>query len=1533
MNQRWIISALFFAILYCFIIIPAAAAIQVDWTQATDNAGFPTRSGQASLIFDNKMWVIGGTGSGNLNDVWYSSDGTSWTSATSAAQFSGRYFHSALVYDNKMWVIGGFSGTPKNDVWYSSDGITWTQATSAAGFSGRAGHTSLVYDNKMWVIGGHSNSVGTYNDVWYSSDGITWTQATSAAAFPKRYSHSSVVFDGKMWVIGGCENSGSPNYNDVWYSTDGITWTPAGSSIPFQPRYNHASVVYDNKIWVIGGTSPATGSKNDVWYSEDGITWSPATTTKVFGSRYGHSSLVFDNKIWTIAGYSGGYRNDVWFTDGGSGQSTGLSWTKETDQALFSKRVGSIPMVSNEKLFLVGGSDPTSSFNDIWESGDGVTWSKVQTTQPFPARQTPGGVVFNNKMWIVGGYQNGWLGDIWSSADGGVTWTQAAAPTGARNVPGVLVHNNRMWVIGGSTSGGNLLNDVWSTADGTSWAQVTSSAGFSPRTSMSVATFNGRMWLTGGRDISSRHLADVWSSDDGVTWTREVAAATFPGRMAHKMVVYDNRLWIIGGYDGTKYLNDVWYTSDGKTWYQDISSPVFSPRAHLTATTFKDNIWVIGGGIEGAQYNDVWHTGTAVVTPTPTPTQDPMPTLLVDDINVKNVVGDQRWSTKFGKEYAIILNVQNPTGVPTSRTISAKETRHEKYLHNDTQLIPETPNTYNFSDQQKNQEFHFHYLHTGDPFYGLRATWDTNFPFQPQVAVYEWFHDKLEWIEPGLSWMISTFSKDAPGRKLGALMDLMDLKDLGAGIWRGYNHAVGCTPQVGYSYKFTSENVNAFLPLSGGPEVGGGIFDGPLNSYPGYSIIVKAEDYKIAGWYNALFNELIYLVENGISYKLGNLLENAVDGEILIGHAKIPSWQVIVLMTELNMATQIHEKIMEQSILQALDPVPDYTAPIQVDTIHFSELDALPNNAGKQYVLQLETVYAHNSALTDATIKYTSAVEANDTVWSTRLLKERYVYQSRVVDDYDELEVHATNFMAEIAEIMDKSPLTDSDIDAMKANLSQSGLPANQTTFYKKYGMNDNNLNATSQLVQILPNKYYANYSTVIISAIRFNKVSNAVVVQSLAEELGDSAPPFADFSASPTSGKAPLTVQFTDASLRGPDQWIWNFGDGATATTQNTEHTYTTAGTYTVNLTVTNSTTGSDTRTRYALVTVIAPTPPIPNFTATPRSGKVPLTVMFNDTSIGGEPTLWYWTFGDGSDAAGPDVTHTYTAPGNYTVVLEVANGDGDVFETRPDYIMVTPLTPPVVDFRADVTSGKAPLVVRFADNSTNAPTAWQWSFGDGYVSTEQNPVHQYDVSGNYTVSLNATNADGGASLSKPEYIHVARADTPTELIDQLITYIRNQNNVPKFYQHFLIGELKDAKRSLQQNRPGDAVLQMKWFRMTVSLFDGWPLTHAQARTMKDSADGIIKSINLPVNQPAIEQTKALSAEVKSLNLQRPVENTLVLKLDGTVFMLECGKDRTANVYLDSFIASVRAQDGKKIPHDKAVQLIAKAQAIKAIL
>jgi PKD repeat protein len=246
---------------------------------------------------------------------------------------------------------------------------------------------------------------------------------------------------------------------------------------------------------------------------------------------------------------------------------------------------------------------------------------------------------------------------------------------------------------------------------------------------------------------------------------------------------------------------------------------------------------------------------------------------------------------------------------------------------------------------------------------------------------------------------------------------------------------------------------------------------------------------------------------------------------------------------------------------------------------------------------------------------------------------------------------------------------------------------------------------------------------------------------------------PVADFEADVTNGLLPLTVTFTDLSTGDPTSWAWDFGDGDTATDQNPSHTYEAEGYYTVALTVT-CIYGSDTAIRPEYIHVALPVPHA-NFTGTPREGTAPLIVTFTDLSTN-SPTSWYWVFGDGGTSTEQDPVHTYDSDGTYTVSLVANNDWGSDIETKDDYILVGP-QPPIADFSGTPTSGTTPLTVAFTDLSTNTPTAWTWTFGDGGASTAQHPSHQYNTAGLFTVSLTAGNSAGSDTETKSDYIAVA--------------------------------------------------------------------------------------------------------------------------------------------------------------------------------
>jgi len=300
---------------------------QMNWYCATPSAFVPPRWGHTSVVFDNKMWILGGYINLGYSYVWNSPDGVRWTRIDSFISWAPDFLHTSVVFDNKMWKIGGYRNG--EFIWYSSDGVRWYRITNSVPWGpGRCAHTSVVFDNKIWVLGGwDENFFRYYNDVWYSSNGIDWTCATESAGWLPRAAHSSVVFDNKIWVMGGRYYRDTLLFllNDVWYSSNGIDWTCATESAGWLPRAAHSSVVFDNKIWVMGGYYRDTllFLLNDVWYSSNGIDWTCATESAGWLPRCAHTSVVFNDKIWVLGGFSRDSitgeeisLNDVWYSTG-----------------------------------------------------------------------------------------------------------------------------------------------------------------------------------------------------------------------------------------------------------------------------------------------------------------------------------------------------------------------------------------------------------------------------------------------------------------------------------------------------------------------------------------------------------------------------------------------------------------------------------------------------------------------------------------------------------------------------------------------------------------------------------------------------------------------------------------------------------------------------------------------------------------------------------------------------------------------------------------------------------------------------------------------------------------------------------------------------------------------------------------------------------------------------------------------------------------------------------------------------------------
>lgn len=231
-----------------------------------------------------------------------------------------------------------------------------------------------------------------------------------------------------------------------------------------------------------------------------------------------------------------------------------------------------------------------------------------------------------------------------------------------------------------------------------------------------------------------------------------------------------------------------------------------------------------------------------------------------------------------------------------------------------------------------------------------------------------------------------------------------------------------------------------------------------------------------------------------------------------------------------------------------------------------------------------------------------------------------------------------------------------------------------------------------------------------------------------------------------PASGNTCVgaAVAFADTSSGASNivsGWNWNFGDGTSSTLSAPNHTYSLPGSYVVNLTTTNS------NGCKATATINVDISPLPDagFTAPTACLNTPLQFTNASSIPNGTITGFEWIFGDGSPASNlENPGHTFAQAGNYTVTLIVTGGDG-CRDTVQRMIVVNPL--PVAAFSNISAAGCGPLPVPFMDSSyisSGNIVSWNWSFGDGGVSSIQNPVHIYQSSGNYPIELTVTSDSG---------------------------------------------------------------------------------------------------------------------------------------------------------------------------------------------
>jgi hypothetical protein len=606
---------------------------------------FEVRTGEATVVFNNQLFLIGGYTTGDVqisreykSDVWMSKDGDEWLEVSEAAQFSPRSGHQLIVRDNKLWLIGGSNGANiHNDVWVSENGKDWTEINQNTPFSMRTHFEAFTLNNELFIAGGYTLHGEKLNDLWRSTDGINWSLVTNFSLAEASNSPFIVMGDigsQTAYLLG----------DKIYSSTNGTQWIEIDDAPITTGFTNREAALINGEIWLFTYTFEYFGSRGHknisrVYKSTDALSWEFVNGGIYLGNLIAREAkpIEFKDRLFIVGGRAEvlEYTNEVWSTTDGN------LWIEHTLGGFYGPRHSHAMVSHNGMLYSTGGvaSENISTASpykaDVWQSEDGLSWDLVQDQHP----------TFRSRS----GHNLISIGDIACSTDGGIVWKEVVPSTDdyfkARQGSSAVNFKDKIWVIGGKING-NYYNDVWSTEATEQWddrpdlgtygayftkfSEVSAQAPFSARTGHATTVHNDELYLSAGKDAEGFYLDDLWKSSDGVTWTLvNDDIGEMDKRAYHQMVSFNNKLWVIAGKanyhetlvdeETTVYeANDIWVSEDnGITWQMIVENAPFEQRQNFQVVAHNDSLY-ISGGTGGDGYvtvqgkdsilNDVWRS-------------------------------------------------------------------------------------------------------------------------------------------------------------------------------------------------------------------------------------------------------------------------------------------------------------------------------------------------------------------------------------------------------------------------------------------------------------------------------------------------------------------------------------------------------------------------------------------------------------------------------------------------------------------------------------------------------------------------------------------------------------------------------------------------------------------------------------------------------------------------------------------------------------------------------------------------------------
>jgi len=342
-----------------------------------------------------------------------------WSSTTTTSAPSARRNHTMIWTGTYAIVWGGYNGSTLNTgSRYNLSADSWSPTTTTGALSGRYRHTA-VWDSTnsvMVVWGGHTSSTYSSAGNRYNPSTDSWSSTTTTGAPSARYSHTA-VFDSsnnKVLVWGG--------YNGSYLNTGGM---------------------YDASV----------------------DSWSTITTTGAPSARHAHTAVFDDsnNKMIIFGGYGSGYKSD-----GGVYNPSTNSWASLPSTNTPSAREWHTAVWTGSKMIVWGGRYKSGSTWYYRDTGaiynpSTNTWSAMTTTGTPAGRYSHTAIwdSTNSKMLIFGGWNGGYLNDLWAYDLTNDSWehlTDYNAPDTRYQHRAIIDNSNKKMMLWGGYNGSYLNN-------------------------------------------------------------------------------------------------------------------------------------------------------------------------------------------------------------------------------------------------------------------------------------------------------------------------------------------------------------------------------------------------------------------------------------------------------------------------------------------------------------------------------------------------------------------------------------------------------------------------------------------------------------------------------------------------------------------------------------------------------------------------------------------------------------------------------------------------------------------------------------------------------------------------------------------------------------------------------------------------------------------------------------------------------------------------------------------------------------------